>query len=90
MRKVLILAVLVGFISSCSSNAYKLSKVDKEEQRGFHAKQAKKIIDTNESNKKANQKANEKSKAQLNEHLNALNKNKAKGNAGNTRTFTFY
>jgi hypothetical protein len=91
MRKLLILAIFAGFLSSCGSGAaYKLSAVDKEKQRGFHANQAKKIIDENEANKKANQKANEKSKAQLNEHLNALNKNKGKGASANTRTFKFY
>ncbi len=90
MRKILILAIFTGFLASCGGSAYKLSSVDKEKQRGFHHNQAKKIIDENEANKKANAKANEKSKAELNEHLNALNKNKTKGGSANTRTFRFY
>lgn len=78
-------------MASCSSSqGLKMDAVEKEKLRGFHAKQAKKIIDDNESNKSANKKAAEKSKTEQNEHLNALNKNKSKANGGNTRTFGFY
>jgi len=90
MKKILIFGAIAGILCSCSGNAYLLSSYEKEAQRGFHAKQAKKIIDTNEKNKAANKKAAEKSKNEQNEHLNALNKNKAKNGANADRTFKFY
>ena len=90
MKKLLILAVLGGFLASCSAGSYKMDPVEKEKLRGFHANQAKKIIDQNEANKAANKKAAEKSKAAYNNHLNALNGNKAKGTAGNNGVFKFY
>lgn len=84
--------VVVGFVlAACSAKPYKMTAVDKETQRGFHHNEAQRILDTNEKNKDKNAKANEKSKEAQNEHLNALNKNKAKGAAANKdRSFKFY
>jgi hypothetical protein len=90
MKKILIFGAFVGLLSSCGGNAYLLSSYEKEAQKGFHANQAKKIIDKNEKNKAINKKAAEKSKKEQNEHLNALNKNKGKGGVSNDRTFKFY
>ena len=91
MKRVLIFIACVGLLSACGgSGFYHMSESDKESQRGYHANQAKKLLDANEKNKKANQKAAEKSKTEQNANLNALNKNKAKGTAGNPRTFKFY
>jgi hypothetical protein len=91
MKRVLIFTVLVSLLSSCGgSGFYQMTESDKESQRGYHVNQAKKILDANEKNKEVNKKAAEKSKAEQNARLNALNKNKAKGIAGNPRTFKFY
>ena len=89
MKKLLILVILGGFAASCAMS-HKMDPVEKEKLRGFHANQAKKIIDKNEANKEANKKASEKQKIALNNHLNTLNKNKGKGTAGNNGAFKFY
>ena len=91
MKRVVIFIACVGFLSACGrSGFYQMTESDKEGQRGYHVTQTQKVLDTNEKNRKANKKAAEKSKADQNAHLNALNKNKAKGTAGNPRTFKFY
>ncbi len=91
MKKVLVFVVCLGLLSACGrSGFYQMTEADKEGQRGYHVTQTQKALDANAKNKKANQKANEKAKADQNAHLNALNKNKAKGTAGNPRTFKFY
>ncbi len=89
MKKLLILVILGGFFANCAMS-HKMDSVEKEKLRGFHANQAKKIIDKNEANRDVNKKAAEKSKIALNNHLNALNKNKGKGTAGNNGAFKFY
>jgi hypothetical protein len=90
MKKVLFFIVCGGFLAGCTGSAYHLSDYEKDAQRGFHANQANKIIETNEKNKKVNAKALEKQKQAQNDHLNALNKNKPKGGHINDRTFKFY
>ncbi len=90
MKQLLIFAIGAALLSACSGNAYRLSEYEKEAQRGFHANQAKKIIETNDKNKKINKKAAEKSKKEQNDHLNALNRNKTKNGTTNNRTFKFY
>ncbi len=90
MKKILIFTACVGFLCGCAGNAYHLNSYEKEGQRGYHANEAKKIIDRNDKNKEANKKAAEKSKADQNDRLNALNKNKPKGGVMNTRSFKFY
>ena len=89
MKKLLILIVIGGFAASCAVS-HKMDPVEKEKLRGFHANQAKKIIDKNEANKNANKNASEKQKIALNNHLNALNKNKGKGTSSNSGVFKFY
>jgi hypothetical protein len=91
MKRVLFFITVVSLLSSCGgSGYYQMTESDKESQRGYHVTQTQKTLDKNEKNKEANKKGAEKAKAEQNAHLNALNKNKAKGTAGNPRTFKFY
>ncbi len=86
MKKLLILTICAGILSGCAASGPHESAFEKEQQRGFHAKQAKEIIDKNEKNKAANKKAAEKSKREQNDHLNALNRNKGKTSSMQSRT----
>lgn len=90
MKKLLIFTMSAAILSGCAGNsAYHESSYEKEAQRGFHANQAKKIIDKNEKNKAANKKYAEKAKKEQNDHLNALNRYNSKNGLTN-RSFKFY
>jgi len=92
MKKILYLLGVV-FLTACSAgggNFYQMSYEEKEAQRGYHQKEAKRIIDTNAKNKEANKKAAEKAKQEQNDMLNELNKNKPRSGVVNNRTFNFY
>jgi hypothetical protein len=92
MKKALVILVLGTLISACArDSAYRMSEYEKKAQRGYHANEAQRLLDSNEKNKKANQKAADKYREEQNKQLNSINnRNNKKYTSSNNRTFKFY
>ncbi len=78
------------FLLSCSSNnTYHMNSIEKEKLKGYHANQAKKIIDENEKNKEKNKKYAEKQRLEKNKEAFEKSKEKNKDKKP-IRKFNFY
>jgi hypothetical protein len=91
---VLFYACMAG-LYSCAGNstAYQMDETEKEKQRGYHANEANKIIDTNKQNRSANAKNAEKNRQLANKAAAEAAREKEKKNKSTKKSkdkFTFY
>lgn len=67
MKRLLIIGIMSICLFSCiGKKHYQLSAAERKNQKGFHANQAKKIIDKNAKNRSVNQKNAEKNRQKTN------------------------
>ena len=94
LKKSLFILTFGSLLMACGSNhQYHLNSYEKQGQKGFHATQAKKIIDKNEQNKDANKKAAEKQRQQQNATAAAnaaANSKSKKSGQKHSGVFKFY
>jgi predicted SPOUT superfamily RNA methylase MTH1 len=92
-QNIILISCFALFLYSCAGNstAYQMDASEKEKQRGYHANEANRIIDTNKQNRKANAKTAEKNRQQTNREAEEKAKLKKKKAAGKSQDkFSFY
>ncbi|MBC7451815.1 MAG: hypothetical protein H7259_10035 [Cytophagales bacterium] len=67
MKRLLIITVMICLFSCSGKKHYHMSNHEQKNQKGYHATQAKKIVDKNAKNRASNQKTAEKNRQKTNE-----------------------